>query len=90
MLSLANDKKLLLVGRPDVCWLVIDANGELLGDFDPKIYGAAKEYLGHTSMAKLGAEGVSISGSLGMAIMEKMVLADTIPYLESRSGKRVP
>lgn len=90
ILSLMNGNKLLLVGRPDICWLVIDANGDLLGDFDPKIYGAAKEYLGHTSMAKLSAEGVAISGSLGMAIMEKMALADATPYLESRAGKRVP
>ena len=89
ILSLANENRLLLVGRPDVCWLVIDKNGDLVGDFDPKIHGFAKEYLGYTSIAKLSNEGVAMSGALGMAIMEKMVLADETPYLESRAGKRV-
>jgi len=90
ILSLTNGNKLLLVGRPDICWLVLDKNGDLLGDFDPKVHGSATQYLGHTSLAKLSSEGVAVSGSLGMAVMEKMALADVTPYLESRAGKKVP
>jgi hypothetical protein len=90
IVKLTSGNKLLLIGRPDITWLVIDQNGELLGDFDPKTHGSGTEYLGDTSLAKLSSQGVSISGALGVAIMEKLDLADKTPYLESRAGKKVP
>jgi hypothetical protein len=89
MVKLSNGNKLLLVGRPDTCWLVVDCNFELVGEFNPKTHGAGNEYLGSTSLAKLAADGISVSGVLGLAIMEKMVIADNTVYLESRAGKRV-
>lgn len=88
--KLDNGNKLLLIGRPAETWLVIDSDGELLGDFDPKIHGAGREYLGNTSLAKLSDAGMIISGSLGVAVMEKMALDDATVYLPSRAGKRVP
>jgi len=89
MVKLSNGNKLLLVGRPDTCWLVVDYNFELVGEFNPKIHGAGSEYLGTTSLAKLSNDGISVSGVLGLAIMEKMVIADNTVYLKSRAGKRV-
>jgi hypothetical protein len=89
LVGLDSGNKLLLVGRPQECWVVVTSNFEYIGDFDPKKHGAGKDYLGHTSLAKLSDLGISISGVLGAAIIQKLELAEVTPYLESRAGKYV-
>jgi hypothetical protein len=89
VIRLSSGNKLLLCGRPDVCWLVVDAEYNLIGEFQ-KAHGHAVEIMQPTSLAKLSGNGISVSGVLGMAIIDKLELADVTPYLESRAGKYVP